>query len=94
MWFDDLYRPAERHLKLYVPGTADHSLRYWRADFTSDELHGLAKFHEVFDAECDALPIERSDWINDPGWIRVSKAAQLALKRNGWLGTSSPAPES
>jgi hypothetical protein len=84
MWFDDLYRPGEKHQELqelYNPRAWERGLREWRACFTDDELNVLAEFHSAFDAENDALPMDWPNWDQDPGWQRVRDAARAALAK-------------
>jgi hypothetical protein len=79
LWFDNLYRPGEKHPELYNPGVWERGLREWRAWFSDDELNVLARFHSAFDAESDALPTDWRHWDQDPGWQRVRDAARAAL---------------
>jgi hypothetical protein len=79
-WFDDFYRPAEKHSEIYDPGVWDRGLQEWKACFTEEELHVLAEFHRLFEAEIDALP-DGPDWDKDPKWLAVRDAARLALSQ-------------
>lgn len=81
MWFDDLYRPAEKHPEMYNPGVWERGLKEWKAGFTQDELDILSEFHKVFEAESDSLPMKWPDWDKDPKWLAVRDAARLALSK-------------
>ena len=67
MWFDDLYFPGEMHPERYNHGVLDRGLQEWQTGFTADEQEAMADFHNVFEAECDALPTDWPDWDKDPG---------------------------
>ena len=90
MWFDDIYRPADKNQEQYAPGVWERGLREWRACFTDAELTVLAEFHAVFDAESDGLSMEWPDWDKDPAWRRVRDAARAALAKLGQIDVASP----
>lgn len=78
MWFDDLYFPGQSPPSEYPSDVWERGHREWRARFNAHELQILAKFHEVFASQVDALPVA-GQWQQDPGWQNVSKAARTAL---------------
>lgn len=79
-WFDDLYQPG-----MWGPSEKNRpgvikAVRNFNSCFTSEQLFALRKFHGIFLAELDELSRYRDDWKGDPGWIRVSQAAKVALR--------------
>jgi hypothetical protein len=78
MWFDDLYFPGQSLPSGYPRATWERGQLEWNACFNAHELEVLAKFHEVFASQVDALPVT-GQWRQDLGWQGVSKAAREAL---------------
>lgn len=80
MWVDD-YSPGSKHKYIFHPGVWERHIAEWLSWFTDDELHALAEFDAVFEAERPALSFDWPEWRQNPGWLRVSVAARLTLAR-------------
>lgn len=64
LWFDDLYLP---------------DFSGWIACFNPQELRAMAEFNALYASVEKSLPLEGTPWQSDPGCIRVSQAASVAL---------------
>jgi hypothetical protein len=79
LWFDDFYFPGQLRPPGYPVSVWERGQRGWKDCFSVHELQVLAEFHAVFFAEADKLPTT-AKWQQDPGWQRVSQAANIALR--------------
>jgi hypothetical protein len=86
MWFDDFYFPGLSLPAKYPRDVWERGQLEWRGCFNARELEVLARFHDVFASQVDALPVA-AEWEQDLGWKAVSKAARAALDD---LGNTDP----
>jgi hypothetical protein len=78
MWFDDFYFPGRSLPAKYPRDVWERGQLEWRGCFNARELEVLARFHDAFASQVDALPVA-GEWEQDLGWKTVSKAARAAL---------------